>query len=121
MTNAAFRGGGVREPLLGRSERNAPPDRQCNIAADLRRRREASWRLPPLPCGCPDPLGCRHYDDEPCQDDEPEPLRVVPFVMLSAALGALRRAWSHADADDQVVLADIAAVLRSIAESGEVA
>jgi hypothetical protein len=30
-----------------------------DIAAMLRRRREASWRLPPMACGHRDPLDCR--------------------------------------------------------------
>lgn len=33
-----------------------PPD----LPAGLRRRREAALRLPPLPCGCRDPLSHRH-------------------------------------------------------------
>jgi hypothetical protein len=33
----------------------------------LKRRRDASRRLAPLPCGCRDPWPCRHYDDQPSQ------------------------------------------------------
>lgn len=34
-----------------------------DIARGLRRRREAALRLPPLRCGCRDPLDARHLDD----------------------------------------------------------
>lgn len=34
-------------------------DEKDDIAAQLRRRREASWRLPPMPCGHRDPLDCK--------------------------------------------------------------
>jgi hypothetical protein len=30
-----------------------------SITAQLRTRRESSWRLPPMPCGHHDPLDCR--------------------------------------------------------------
>ena len=85
--------------------------------AQLRRRREASWRCEPLPCGCRDPWICRCYPPLSREGQS----RPVPFVMLSVALAALRRAWLLADDGDRVVLADIAAVLTEIAESGEAA
>lgn len=31
----------------------------CTALAQLRRRREAARRVPPLACGCPDPWPCR--------------------------------------------------------------
>lgn len=31
----------------------------CAASAQLRRRREAARRVPPLACGCPDPWPCR--------------------------------------------------------------
>ena len=42
--------------------------RDDGTAADprqFRARREASRRLPPLDCGCADPLGCRCYERPP--------------------------------------------------------
>ena len=38
---------------------NASLDGHAHTVAALRRRREASWRLPPLECGCRDPWRCR--------------------------------------------------------------
>jgi hypothetical protein len=80
--------------------------------AQLRRRREASYRLPPLDCGCRDPWPCR------CRPRR-RTSRPVPFVMLSVALSTLRRAWFLADEGDRIVLADIAAVLTDLAEPAE--
>ena len=72
-----------------------------DIVAMLARRREASWRLPPLACGCRDPLDHhRHRAD-------------IPVVVLSAALAALRRAWRRADDHDRATLETIAAVLKA--------
>ena len=41
--------------------------------AQLRRRREASYRLPPLACGCRDPWPCRCHERCPCCGQEPPP------------------------------------------------
>ena len=84
--------------------------------AGLRRRREAARRLPPLECcGCRDPWTCRHHDD-------PKPYRRLwPVVSVSAARGALRRAWCRADPADRAVLAEIADLLTEIAEPMETA
>ena len=65
---------------------------ECDgVAADLRRRWEASWRLPPLDCGCRDPWPCRCTDpplSEHTLDGQPSrragELRPVPVVVLSA-------------------------------------
>ena len=40
------------------------------MVSQLQRRREASYRMAPLACGCRDPLSCRCHDD-PRYDDEP--------------------------------------------------
>jgi hypothetical protein len=39
----------------------------ADTVAGLHRRRNASWRMLPLDCGCRDPLGCR-CDDPPLSD-----------------------------------------------------
>ena len=58
-------GGNERRPRAGSGERDedhgggyvtASVTDLDDIAAPLRRRREASWRLPPLDCGYRDPL-----------------------------------------------------------------
>jgi hypothetical protein len=50
------------------------------IPAQLRRRRAASWRLPPMPsCGHRDPIDCRN----------------VPPGRSAADVRAARRAWRH--------------------------
>jgi hypothetical protein len=40
-----------------------PPQLPSDLAGQLRRRREAALRLPPLACGCRDPLYCHCYED----------------------------------------------------------
>jgi hypothetical protein len=40
------------------TSQNSAPRRQCDSDA-MRRRRQASYRLPPLDCGCRDPWPCR--------------------------------------------------------------
>jgi hypothetical protein len=40
-------------------------DLLTDYLAGLRRRREASYRLPPLDCGCRDPWPCRCYEPPP--------------------------------------------------------
>jgi hypothetical protein len=40
-----------------------------SIPDQLRRRREASYRLPPLPCGHRDPLDCRESCRELLSDE----------------------------------------------------
>lgn len=86
--------------------------------AGLRRRREASYRLPPLSCGHRDPWTCPHRRMR-MPAASPPACRPIPFV-LSAALGALRRSWMCAD-DDRATLADVAAVLIALADVAEVA
>jgi hypothetical protein len=91
-----------------------------NTLAGLRRRREAAWRLPPLDCGCRDPWTCRHRR-MPASSSPSYTYRPIPFVLLSLALGAPRRAWLCADDADRATLADIAAVLIELADVAEVA
>jgi hypothetical protein len=40
------------------------------VPRQLRRRRVASWRLPPLDCGCRDPWTCKHYRDAYISDKQ---------------------------------------------------
>jgi hypothetical protein len=56
----AWRAGGTAD------ERSADPD-SVTYPAQLRRRREASWRLPVLESGRSDPW---HYDDPPLTDHQ---------------------------------------------------
>jgi hypothetical protein len=42
---------------------------RCQVAA-MRRRREASRRMPPMWCGCVDPLSPRHRDHNDEHDDD---------------------------------------------------
>jgi hypothetical protein len=56
------REGGDHEVAGGNVNNIVPPEADADlddIAAQLRRRRAASWRLPPMPCGHHDPLDCR--------------------------------------------------------------
>lgn len=41
-----------------------------NLGAALRRRRETSWRVPQLQCGCQDPLYHKCLDAEPLTDHQ---------------------------------------------------
>src|SRR5689334_11889814 len=87
-----------------------PTPRQCDsIAAELRRRREAALRVPPLGCGCGDPLTCR------CRDQPNRQAARTPVLVLSEALAALRRAWPSANDADRKTLGAIAAVLVEVA------
>jgi hypothetical protein len=45
--------------------------RQCT-ATQLRRRRAASYRCPPLDCSCRDPWPCKHYRDPYISDKQAE-------------------------------------------------
>jgi len=54
--------GGVQDGAGGNVETSLPPDPGIDpdeLATQLRRRREASWRLPPMPSGHRDPLDQR--------------------------------------------------------------
>jgi hypothetical protein len=53
--------GGVQDDAGSNVETSLPPDPGIDpdeLAKQLRRRREASRRLPPMPCGHRDPLDC---------------------------------------------------------------
>lgn len=68
-----------------------------NLAA-LRRRREASRRLPPLACGCVDPWTCRCDDPPPSEKmldaatDAAEHLMLLGFAPVFG-LATVRAMW----------------------------
>jgi hypothetical protein len=84
------------------------------IPDQLRARREASYRLPPLRCGHSDPLSCLigHRPRRARRNDQP-----ATVLLLSQSLDVLRRAWQRAadDPADQDALHAIAIYLREVA------
>jgi len=49
----------VENPVTDTDSLTPGGDEIAELAEQLKRRREASWRLPPLECGHRDPLDCR--------------------------------------------------------------
>jgi hypothetical protein len=69
-----------------------------HVPEQLRRRRAASWRCPPLSCGHRDPLD--HYN--------------VPLGRSAADLRAARRAWGHLHAHGLAFTPIAAAIGREV-------
>jgi hypothetical protein len=101
-----------------RPDQIAKPDltataRHDVVVAGLARRREATYRLPPLRCGCRDPLICT------CRVRRQRPVhqRPVPMTVVSLrrTLDVLRRAWRYADPHDRNALCTLVAYLREVA------
>lgn len=67
----------------------------------LKRRRAATWRLPPLPCGHADPWTCAHRDDpsDVQVDGYAAAVEHLNRLGLTAApfLPELRRMWNRGD------------------------
>lgn len=55
-----------RRPPKGAAPTNQPRSAHHYIAA-CRRRRDASYRVEPLDCGCRDPWTCRCHDSQPSE------------------------------------------------------
>jgi hypothetical protein len=75
-------------PLVADGKRPATRRGMYDSATDLagrRRRRDTSSRLPPLACGCRDPLLCRCGSSQRGHGDPPPSERMVDAAALAAA------------------------------------
>lgn len=85
-----------------------PADRDSEMIAGLRRRRDASRRLPLLACGCRDPWPCRHLDG-PSSDHDTEGAADAARHLLAVGLTPLlrleyqRALWRRGGVDRQLV------------------
>jgi hypothetical protein len=86
------------------------------LAAQLRRRQHAAARLPPLACGCRDPLTCFCYGDPLAEALNRQ--AVSEPLSLMDSLSTLRRLWVRADNADRRMVGRIA---RALIESAEAA
>jgi hypothetical protein len=99
------------------SENHAGERVHGHYIAALRRRREAAYRLPPLPCGHVDPWTCRHPGEPSARQVDGYHAAAVHLLghgLLPAPnLPALREMWRRGGRDQ--------ALVRHIAERWEVA
>jgi hypothetical protein len=63
MPQTSNRPEGTPRPAPNRNQITPSIPGRYDLAAGLARRREAASRLPPLACGCRDPLSRQHLED----------------------------------------------------------
>jgi hypothetical protein len=85
-----------------------------NYINGCRRRRAATYRVPPIDCGCADPWTCRCYDAPEPSERNADGYHAAALHLLAAGLlpapnlGAMRTLWRRRDSEQRELARHIA-------------